>query len=149
MFHSSTSFSMDLGCPLLRGSSVRRLRRRAATTFLSYISLTSFIQTLVEKKCNSCKIIAKTFARCLNLVKFLQKNTPFSQNVLQELYSVWTNLVHNSCFCHRTKSIRCSSNTRVFLYKNVEIIKQFTKNKSFRVASENNKNDLIHKDEMK
>ena len=31
MFHSSTSFSMDLGCPLLRGSSVRRLRRRAAT----------------------------------------------------------------------------------------------------------------------
>ena len=32
MFHSSTSFSMDLGCPLLRGSSVRRLCRRAATT---------------------------------------------------------------------------------------------------------------------
>ena len=31
MFHSSTSSSMDLGCPLLRGSSVRRLRRRAAT----------------------------------------------------------------------------------------------------------------------
>ena len=31
MFHSSTSFSMDLGCPLLRGLSVRRLRRRAAT----------------------------------------------------------------------------------------------------------------------
>ena len=31
MFHSSTSFSMDLGCPLLRGSSVHRLRRRAAT----------------------------------------------------------------------------------------------------------------------
>ena len=31
MFHSSTSFSMDLGCPLLRGSFVRRLRRRAAT----------------------------------------------------------------------------------------------------------------------
>ena len=31
MFHSSTSFSMDLGCPLLRGSSVRRLRRRATT----------------------------------------------------------------------------------------------------------------------
>ena len=31
MFHGSTSFSMDLGCPLLRGSSVRRLRRRAAT----------------------------------------------------------------------------------------------------------------------
>ena len=31
MFHSSTSFSMDLGCPLLRGSSVRRLRRRAET----------------------------------------------------------------------------------------------------------------------
>ena len=31
MFHSSTSFSMDLRCPLLRGSSIRRLRRRAAT----------------------------------------------------------------------------------------------------------------------
>ena len=31
MFHSSTSFSMDMGCPLLRGLSVRRLRRRAAT----------------------------------------------------------------------------------------------------------------------
>ena len=29
-FYSSTSFSIDLGCPLLRGSSVRRLRRYAA-----------------------------------------------------------------------------------------------------------------------
>ena len=31
MFHGSTFFSMDLGCRLLRESSVRRLRRRAAT----------------------------------------------------------------------------------------------------------------------
>ena len=31
--HSSVSFSMNLGCPLLRGSFVRRLRRCAATVF--------------------------------------------------------------------------------------------------------------------
>ena len=44
MFHSSTSFSMDLGCPLLRGSFVRRLCRRAATapTISSMYNLKSF-----------------------------------------------------------------------------------------------------------
>ena len=51
--HSSISFSMDLGCPLLRGSFVRRLRRCAATlppllerTFLGSTFFSVFVEVM-------------------------------------------------------------------------------------------------------
>ena len=41
---------------------------------------------------NSCNnILQDMFESCRNFLK----NTPLLQNILQELYSVWTNLVHN------------------------------------------------------
>ena len=65
MFHSSISFSMDLGCPLLRGSFVRRLRRRAATDTTSKVNgsceLTYFLLCITSESdillCNLTQLI--------------------------------------------------------------------------------------------
>ena len=114
------------------------------------------MKSLVEKKCNSYKIIAKTSARsckrmhyywqtlamsckiCLNLVKFLQ-----------ELYSVWTNLGHNIFVIALEESDTYVSKFCVFFCKNVQGISQSIQNLAFGVGSENGKNDLIQKDEKK
>ena len=69
--------------------------------------------------------------------------------VLQELYLVWTKVFHNVFVIALKESDTYVSKFRVFFYKNVTGILQSIQNQAFRVGWENDRNDLIQKDEIK
>ena len=73
----------------------------------------------------------------------------FFAKFLQELSSVWTNLFHNVFDIALKESDTYVSKFRVFLYKKVESILQSIHNQTFRVGSENDKNDHIYEAEIK
>ena len=89
---------------------------------------------------NSCKI-------CLNLVKFLQNHTTLAK-LLQELYSVWTNLGDNVFVITLKESDTYVTKFRVLLCKNIMEILQSIQDQAFRVGSEIDNNEFIQTDEI-
>ena len=107
---------------------------------------------------NFCKILQKnalyrqTLARsckiCLDLAKFLQELCVFCKIFAIVVFSSDESL--SQCFCYRLKRITYLhfKVSRILLQK-VEGILQSIRNQAFRVGSENDRNDLIQKHEIK
>ena len=95
------------------------------------------LQEIALTLTNSCKILARVVLVLQNFCKICV----FFAKFLQELYSSWTNLFHN-VFVIALK-------VSVFLYQYVNGTLQSIQNQPFRVGSDNDKNDLIQKDEIK
>ena len=122
--------------------------------------------SLVEKNATLTKLVQKILQdlarECINIDKLLQdlarhvwilqkfcKSGVFFAKFLQELYSVCTNLFHNVFVIALKESDTYVSKFRVLLFKNVEGMLQSIQNQAFRVCSENDRNDLIRKEEKK
>ena len=76
------------------------------------------------------------------------KITPLLQNFLQELYSVWTNLVHNVF----VTALNVSDTFPSFVFSLTKMSKESNsrfRTTRLRVGSENDKNDLMQKVEIK